>query len=181
MAEMLASEEMLASFLGAVLGGALSLIGVFLAYVLSERQAAKKDARDQQRLDAGLLRSVQTELRETWEHWMSVMGTRVLQSASPVFFQAKITEDFFTFYHANANKLGDVRNNDTQVLIVRVYTKYKVFNQNVRVYSEAVERGPAEASGIWSALRQENTKLHNLIQQLDQMIDAELTVAGSKR
>ena len=111
-------------------------------------------------------------------------GRRAVSSSKkPLPIRAKITYDFFTFYHSNADKLGDAFNNDLRVLIVRVYTKYKVFNETLLGYSEQVENTPQfeNLKTFWSRLRTENANLNELIQQASAMIDNELSLIAGKR
>jgi hypothetical protein len=121
--------DFVAALVGALAGGAIALIGVFLA----DRLQRRRDRAEEQRTVRGLLQAILTELETCWNRAEKASNPAIERLPLGEAFETEvlIKTDFFTVYHNNSHYLGRVRDNDLRAQIVATVTTYKALSSSL--------------------------------------------------
>ncbi|MGX1927283.1 hypothetical protein C9I98_26195 [Photobacterium sanctipauli] len=126
------------SFLSALIGGGATLSGVWIANWFQEKARNKQQAEYVQ----GVLNGLHAELESLWLKYDERMGSEIeqLKEDTPLAVYWPITQDYFTFYSANANALGHVPDKELRHSIVNVYGELKSLVDSYRMNNALVEK-----------------------------------------
>lgn len=124
-------EQFFTSLLGALVGGVIALIGVYVAHRL---QLSRERAQDEQIL-RGFLQAILTELETCWSRAEQTVNPVIEHLPGNAAFDVYvfIDTDFFTVYHNNSHLLGRVSDDRLRELIVATYTQYKALTETYNV------------------------------------------------
>src|SRR5579862_2097556 len=91
-----------------IVGGALAIIGGFLAALYTDWLQAKQKRRDDDQFSQNVLRAIRRELEAIGEVYDHGIGEQLKQlPEGQIFpFRLGLTQDWFTIFHANAVHLG---------------------------------------------------------------------------
>lgn len=120
-----------ASLIGALVGGAMALVGVFWADWLQRR----RDRAEEQKTLRGFLQAILTELETCWNRAESTSNPALENLPAGKAFEVEvfINTDFFTVYHNNSHYVGQVRDNALRKQIVATITTYKALVETYNV------------------------------------------------
>lgn len=126
------------SFISALIGGAATLSGVWIANRFQERNRA----RQQSEYIQGIVNGLHAELEALWLKYDERMGYLVeqLEDDKPLDYYWPITQDYFTFYGANASALGQLTDKQLRLDIVKVYSELKSLIDTFRMNNVLVEK-----------------------------------------
>jgi hypothetical protein len=127
-------SDFLASLVGALVGGAVALIGVFWADRLNRR----RDRADEQNTVRAFLQAVLTEVEACWHRAKNTSNPAIESLPPGKAFETEvfIKTDFFTVYHNNSHYLGQVRDDDLRKQIVATITTYKALVETYNVNTQ---------------------------------------------
>lgn len=112
-----------AGLIGAVVGG------VFTLYATNKtiREQNLKDDREEQKEVQNLLEALAVEIGALWGFHMKRVGAAVesLKPGDAIEFYYPLTQDYFTVYNENADKIGKVPSDELRTAIVSCYNKCK--------------------------------------------------------
>jgi uncharacterized protein with von Willebrand factor type A (vWA) domain len=131
-------EQFLTSLLGALVGGVIALIGVYVAHRL---QLSRERTQNEQIL-RGFLQAILTELETSWSRAEQTVNPVIEQLSPNAAFDRYvfIDTDFFTVYHNNSHLLGRVNDDSLRELIVATYTQYKALTETYNVNTRFLQR-----------------------------------------
>ncbi|NMG32059.1 hypothetical protein [Aromatoleum evansii] len=131
-------DALLSSAVGALIGSALTLAGVYYSHWLQKRQNAQKDAEHL----LGLLQGIHDEIETLWESYTSSVGahSEALQDSIPLMVFWPITQDYFTIYNTNAFFIGKIRDHDLRKCIVATYSKARGLIDTYRLNNELLQK-----------------------------------------
>jgi hypothetical protein len=150
------ASDFAASLIGALVGGVLALIGVFIGYWLQRR----RDRTEREEALRGFLQALLTELETCWNRASETSNPVIeqLPPGRPLETEMFIKTDFFTVYHNNSHSLGLVRDDELRALIVETVTTYKALvetlNVNTQYYLNWLETKHMEAVAEEKDLKQ---------------------------
>ncbi|HDV5405512.1 TPA: hypothetical protein RI771_003573 [Vibrio cholerae] len=126
------------SFVSAIVGGAATLSGVWIANRFQEKNLAQQQLVYIQ----GVLNGLHAELEALWLKYDERMGSHVeqLNEGEPLSAYWPITQDYFTFYGANASTLGQLSDKELLHDIVKVYRELKSLVDSYRMNNVLVEK-----------------------------------------
>jgi hypothetical protein len=127
-------SDFITSLVGALVGGAVALVGVFWADWLQRR----RDRAEEQNTVRAFLQAILTELETCWDRAKKTSNP-ALESLPPgKAFETEvfIKTDFFTVYHNNSHYFGQVRDNDLRKQIVATITTYKALVETYNVNTQ---------------------------------------------
>lgn len=114
---------LLSGLIGAVVGGAFTL------YATNKTIRAQnlKDDHDEEKEVQNLLEALAVEIGALWGFHMQRVGGIVenLKRGEAIEFYYPLTQDYFTVYNENADKIGKVPNDELRTAIVLCYNKCK--------------------------------------------------------
>jgi hypothetical protein len=125
-------------FIGAVLGGGMSLIAA--------RQQWNYTRQDQQRnekkLVKGYLFAIRDEVTTLWNRYQETVGKELDKTAqhAPFIIYYPVLQDYFTVYNGNSFLLGRVKDDSLRNAIVRTYTLSKGLVDSYRMNNEFVAK-----------------------------------------
>jgi hypothetical protein len=124
-------EQFFTSLLGALVGGVIALVGVYVAHRL---QLSRERTQDEQIL-RGFLQAILTELETCWSRAEQTVNPVIERLPANAAFEVYvfIDTDFFTVYHNNSHLLGRVSDDSLRELIVATYTQYKALTETYNV------------------------------------------------
>ena len=131
-------DALLSSAVGAFIGSALTLAGVYYSHWLAKRQSSQKDAEH----ILGLLQGIHDEIETLWEGYISSVGAHAeaLQDKNPLMVFWPITQDYFTIYDTNAFFIGKIKDHDLRKYIVATYSKARGLIDTYRMNNELLQR-----------------------------------------
>ena len=131
------------SFLSALVGGSFTLAGVLVAHKLE----SNKQQSNENELITGILKGIHDEVDCLWGLYSSRIGnmTESLPKDKPLDVFWPITQDYFTFYNANATLLGRIKDVELRKLIVITYSNLKGMVDTYRMNNELVIKFEAAA------------------------------------
>ena len=131
-------ESFLSAGLGAFIGSALTLVGVYWSHRLEVQRQEKKEA-DQL---IGLLQSFHDEIETIWESYHGNAGAQIeaLEDGHPFLMYWPITQDYFTVYNANAFFIGRIKDHDLRKAIIATYTKARGLIDTFRMNNDFVQK-----------------------------------------
>ncbi|QLH67090.1 hypothetical protein HXV88_11820 [Aeromonas veronii] len=126
------------NFLSAFIGGGATLSGVLIANFFQERARGKQ----REEYIQGVLNGLHSELECLWLKYDARVGFIIeqLEGGEPFGFYWPITQDYFTFYSANANSLGNVPDKELRDKIVNVYGELKSLVDSYRMNNMLIEK-----------------------------------------
>lgn len=132
------ADALLSSGVGALIGSALTLAGVYLAHKLDKIESAKKDAEH----ILGLLQAIHDEIETLWESYSATAGAHVesLREGNAVLIFWPITQDYFTIYNTNSFFIGKVKNHDLRKQIVATYSKSRGLIDSYRMNNDLLQK-----------------------------------------
>lgn len=132
-----------AGIAGSLIGGFFSMLSARRAV----RQEAAREKRQQEREVQSILDALAVEIDTLWSFHMDRIGAMIEGwkpgAANRMEFYYPLTQDYFTVYHMNANRLGQIRDAGLRKAIVVCYNKCKKvvdgFKYNNELYREYVD------------------------------------------
>jgi hypothetical protein len=128
------------SFLGAVTGGILSLIGSVLAVSMTAKHNKRASDGHSQAVVNGYLRSIYTEIYSLYKGYMSSIG-ELLENhpeSQPFLVKYIVEESYFTVYNANASVLVHVNSSEARTAIINTYNISKQLLDTFRVNNSMI-------------------------------------------
>jgi hypothetical protein len=124
-------SDFVASLVGALVGGAIALVGVLWADWLQRR----RDRAEEQKTLRAFLQAILTELETCWNRAESTSNPAIESLPAGKAFETEvfINTDFFTVYHNNSHYLGQVRDHGLRTQIVATITTYKALVETYNV------------------------------------------------
>ena len=131
-------NDLLLSSVGGLIGGALTLVGVYCTHWLQSKQNAEKEAEHL----LGLLQGIHDEIETLWEVYSSSIGAHVetLQDNSPLMVFWPINQDYFTIYNTNAFFIGKIKSHDIRKSIVATYTQARALIDSYRMNNDMFQK-----------------------------------------
>jgi hypothetical protein len=126
----------LSAFISALIGGGCTLIGVLLAYKMSE----KKRRNEQSDLIKGVLQGIHDEIETLWEIYSDRVGHIIesLQEGQGFEGYWVVTQDYFTVYTSNSHLIGQIPDVDLRKEIIATYSIAKSLIDSFRMNNELV-------------------------------------------
>lgn len=130
---------LISTAIGALIGSVLTLLATFIAHWLSSKK--EKDDRNQE--IRALLQSLQDEATTIWDIYMEGVGVRLEEHevGEPFNVYFPVTQEYFTIYTSNAQKIGMIQDDNLRKSIVEGYAlgrslidTYRMNNELVRTY-----------------------------------------------
>ncbi|MDX1922408.1 MAG: hypothetical protein SFW65_04695 [Alphaproteobacteria bacterium] len=130
--------DLMSGFIGALVGGLLSLAGTYISNSLQANNSKKAE----EKLIMGLLQSIHDEVETLWELYMNGVGANLeaLAERQPFLFFWPITQDYFTVYATNAFLIGRINNHDLRKLIIAVYSRSRGLVDSFRLNNDMVQK-----------------------------------------
>ncbi len=124
--------------MSALIGGGATLSGVWIANWFQEKPRNKQQVEYVQ----GVLNGLHAELESLWLKYDERMGNEIeqLTEGTPLIIYWPITQDYFTFYSANASALGHLPDKELRHSIVNVYGELKSLVDSYRMNNVLVEK-----------------------------------------
>lgn len=137
---------------GAVIGGAFTLYATNKAI---HAQNLKDDLQEEKEVQ-NLLDAIGVELGTLWTFHMARVGAMVetLGPGEALEFYYPLTQDYFTVYNSNADKIGEIKDADLRETIVVAYNKCKKVVDGFK-YNNELYRDWRDYSDTSAALRDE--------------------------
>lgn len=131
-------DALLSSAVGAFIGSALTLAGIYYAHWLQKKETAEKEADHL----LGLLQGIHDEIESLWEGYTSSIGAHAeaLQDNKPLMVFWPITQDYFTVYNTNAFFIGKIKDHDLRKYIVSTYAKARGLIDTYRMNNELLQK-----------------------------------------
>jgi hypothetical protein len=103
-------NTLLSSGIGALIGGALTLIAAYLSHRWGASKQAEKDAQ----MLMGVLQAVHGEIETLWDIYMDGIGLHLeaLPNGQALNTYYPVTQEYFTVYSTNAFFIALIRDND---------------------------------------------------------------------
>ncbi|MFC4519057.1 hypothetical protein [Cupriavidus pinatubonensis] len=127
-----------AGFVGALIGGGATLLGVRWQL----RSAAMEQADKERRQKLAILKAIQSELEQLWSIYMDGVGNVIATHPDGQAFHYywPAYSNYFTVYSSNAAFVGHLENDALRKAIVRVYTMAKGAIDSFRMNNGLEER-----------------------------------------
>jgi hypothetical protein len=131
-------NNLLSGLIGAVIGGVISLGGVWWAEKRNCAAALLAEAK----IESGLLQALHDELEAIFERLEQNLGPHItaLPEGSPLLVVFPIINEYFTVYNANAFLIGRIKNNSLRKALVRIYVSGKALVDSFRLNNAMVDR-----------------------------------------
>jgi len=165
-------NALLSSAVGALIGSALTLAGVWISHRLEKAEVERIEKEEV----IGFLQGIHDELETLFDSYMSSIGaqTEALQEGTALMFFLPITQDYFTIYNTNARSIGKIKSHDLRKLIVATYAKARGLIDSYRMNNDLLQKFEYAAllfQETGSAVHQTNANArhHSLIQYSAQL------------
>lgn len=111
------------ALLGALLGGAATLLGVKWQL----HSATKAEEARQYRHELSVLKAIRTEIQELWDIYSAGVGSAISKHQAGVAFRYywPAYSDYFTVFNGNAVFIGQLDDDELRKSIVRAYVRAK--------------------------------------------------------
>lgn len=131
-------NNLLAGFLGSLIGGACSVAAVWVQ-IRGGRRIQREQ--DQEAVRSYLL-ALKAEAGTLWKRYEEGPGQAIvaLPLNSPLLIYWPISHDYFTVYANNAFLLGRVKGDELRTLIVKTYTLARGISDSFRMNNELVAK-----------------------------------------
>jgi hypothetical protein len=132
------ADALLSSGVGAFIGSALTLAGVWYAHFLQTQESTRKEADH----ILGLLQAIHDEMETLWESYLNSAGAQIesLRDGSPMLMYWPLTQDYFTIYNTNALFIGKVKDHDLRKQIVATYAKARGLIDSYRMNNDLLQK-----------------------------------------
>jgi len=132
------ADALLSSGVGALIGSALTLAGVWLAHNLEKAESAKKETEHIH----GLLQAIHDEIETLWESYSATAGAQIdsLRDGNAMLMYWPLTQDYFTIYNTNAFFIGKIKDHDLRKQIVATYTKSRGLIDSFRMNNDLLQK-----------------------------------------
>lgn len=122
-----------------IVGGALAIIGGFLAAMCADKLQERQKRRDDKQFSKNVLRAIRRELEAIGDVYKNGIGAKLNEVGEGQFFPFRLglTQDWFSVFHANAIHLGRI-DSDISRQIVTVYIHSKQLIEEFRLNNEVL-------------------------------------------
>lgn len=124
----------LPSFVGALVGGSATLLGVFFSHKNNKQIEQNKE----DKFEASVVLSIGAELKTLKNLYENEMDEALLSLSDKGYLTTyyTATQDFMAIYHGNTQNLGKIKNDIIRYNIIKTYSNIKKFLENTKIYEK---------------------------------------------
>lgn len=131
-------EILISTAVGAFIGSSLTLIATLISHHLQVSEKKKTE----ESIIHGFLQGIHDEIETLWDLYLHGVGNKLesLEDGKGLEYYYPVTQEYFTFYMANAYLVGKVKDHDLRKNIVSVYAKAKGLLDSYRMNNETLNK-----------------------------------------
>lgn len=129
-------KDIIPSILGAIIGGLLTLLGSYKATQMAHKNNLNILEKKNKEIENAVILSIGEELKGLFEIYNNEFMELFKSLESEHFLTTcyKITLDPFVIYKANADKIGNISNEELRNMIIKIYTFLRKFVEQLKIY-----------------------------------------------
>ncbi|MFH1621635.1 MAG: hypothetical protein ABIA97_00740 [Candidatus Omnitrophota bacterium] len=131
-------EILISTAVGAFIGSSITLIATIISHHLQVSERKKTE----ESVIHGFLQGIHDEIETLWDLYLKGIGNKLesLEEGKGLECYYPVTQEYFTFYMANAYLVGKVKDHDLRKNIVSVYAKAKGLLDSYRMNNEVLNK-----------------------------------------